>query len=225
MIYEDSELWVKKNAKPCPGCNIPIDKRDGCNHMTCSQCSYEFCWLCLGPLRNHLEPHSCNRYEQHEGAENESERRALFFSERFEVHDQAAAFAKNQAEAIVEKREKLATDMWFVSDEYLDLRERAARTLLEARNFLKNSYVAAWAMKDKLDIRDSFESYQANLELFTEKLSLLLIAMTKLHNLHHEGGERAIHMHFRAVLFSTTSIEKYMGRILSLLDNGQQSTV
>ena len=38
----------KKNLSNCPRCGILILKseRDGCNHMKCSTCSYEFCWIC-----------------------------------------------------------------------------------------------------------------------------------------------------------------------------------
>lgn len=42
--------WVTKNTKECSKCRSPIEKNDGCNHMTC-RCGYEFCWLCLGPYR------------------------------------------------------------------------------------------------------------------------------------------------------------------------------
>lgn len=36
----------KKTCKRCPNCRINIEKNEGCNHMTCSQCHFQFCWFC-----------------------------------------------------------------------------------------------------------------------------------------------------------------------------------
>jgi ankyrin repeat/IBR domain-containing protein 1 len=30
-------LWLITNSKPCPNCNSPIQKNEGCNHMKCSK--------------------------------------------------------------------------------------------------------------------------------------------------------------------------------------------
>lgn len=40
-------LKIQNNWKSCPKCNIVIELRSGCNHITCRNCSYEFCYVCL----------------------------------------------------------------------------------------------------------------------------------------------------------------------------------
>ncbi|KAL0227390.1 hypothetical protein P9112_014714 [Eukaryota sp. TZLM1-RC] len=49
-VYESEENanrnYINQNTKPCPSCNHGIEKIDGCDHMTCSVCQYEFCWRC-----------------------------------------------------------------------------------------------------------------------------------------------------------------------------------
>jgi ariadne-1 len=55
---EDIEAWkdwLKANAKPCPKCKAPISKKQGCMHMTCPQCKYEWCWLCEGDYKKHQD--------------------------------------------------------------------------------------------------------------------------------------------------------------------------
>ena len=39
---------------PNPECNIPFEKRDGCNHIHCPHCGWHFCYLCKESL-NHLD--------------------------------------------------------------------------------------------------------------------------------------------------------------------------
>ena len=35
------------NTKPCPKCQVPIQKVHGCLAMKCSYCHQRFCWSCL----------------------------------------------------------------------------------------------------------------------------------------------------------------------------------
>ncbi|KAK3276973.1 hypothetical protein CYMTET_14987 [Cymbomonas tetramitiformis] len=42
-------VFMRDNITPCPKCKAPIMKNQGCMHMTCPQCSHEWCWNCLIP--------------------------------------------------------------------------------------------------------------------------------------------------------------------------------
>ena len=51
---DEFNAWVKenRNIKPCPQCRIKTWKYDGCNHITCQKCHYEWCWVCFGKYRS-----------------------------------------------------------------------------------------------------------------------------------------------------------------------------
>ena len=46
-IDKDFKKWKKnKLIKRCPKCKFWTEKNNGCNHMTCPECKYEWCWFC-----------------------------------------------------------------------------------------------------------------------------------------------------------------------------------
>ena len=45
-----SMQYMNKCTKRCPHCKFGVSKIDGCNHMTCAQCSGHFCWVCLSKI-------------------------------------------------------------------------------------------------------------------------------------------------------------------------------
>ena len=48
-IDKDFKKWKKnKVIKRCPNCKMWVEKNYGCNHMTCAECHYQWCWLCGG---------------------------------------------------------------------------------------------------------------------------------------------------------------------------------
>lgn len=41
------DVWAKRfGIKICPNCRRKVEKLMGCDHMTCTKCRYEWCWLC-----------------------------------------------------------------------------------------------------------------------------------------------------------------------------------
>ena len=46
-IDKDFKKWKRKKLlKRCPKCKFWTEKNSGCNHMTCPECKYEWCWFC-----------------------------------------------------------------------------------------------------------------------------------------------------------------------------------
>ena len=213
QIFGSSSFWIRKNAKPCPGCTVPIEKSMGCNHMTCEQCKTQFCWLCLTKLQAHSEAHTCNRYDPSSNAETDAERRALFVTDRFKAHEEAEQFALEQVQQFHDKTEKLFEVFWFLTQEDEEIARRALETLVMARNFLKYSYVAAYGMRSQPERLAVFERYQSTLEMFTERLSQL--TETNLHPLYVERGEAHVKNHFQAMNFYHVSVASYLDRILA----------
>ena len=61
-VDKDFQLWKKgKVIKQCPNCKFWTEKNKGCNHMTCAECKYQWCWLCEGKYTtDHFGKGQCN---------------------------------------------------------------------------------------------------------------------------------------------------------------------
>lgn len=61
------EKWAKRTgAKFCPHCRVRVEKNQGCSHMTCTRCTYEWCWSCGLSYNGHYRcpirsPHWANQ--------------------------------------------------------------------------------------------------------------------------------------------------------------------
>lgn len=77
--------WILANTKPCPKCRSRIEKNQGCNHMTCQQCKYEFCWICSGDWKEHGTNtggyYNCNKFNENEdGTDDQSDAAKLILT-------------------------------------------------------------------------------------------------------------------------------------------------
>jgi ariadne-1 len=215
VLQQESELYVRKNTKPCPGCRAPIEKAQGCNHMTCT-CGVQFCWLCLTQLGQHSERHNCNRYRPVDDARDNDERRALFVAERFEAHLQANEFAASQYESTKKRIDFFA----FISEQDENALCGALLTLCNARRYLRNSYVASFGLRGNKPGLHVLESYQGALEMLTERLSHL--TETNLQRLYQEKGERGVKNHFHGLGFFSMSVSNYMDRMSAVIRESKQ---
>ena len=65
VLEKDFQTWSKgKVIKKCPKCKIYTEKNEGCNHMTCTSCKYQWCWLCEGEYKyGHYKEGKCNGHQ------------------------------------------------------------------------------------------------------------------------------------------------------------------
>jgi hypothetical protein len=147
----------------------------------------------------------------------DEERCAIFYTDRFKAHDEAELFIKQKIKEWDEKLQTFASKLWFVSDEEFELLFESMESLATARNFLKWSYVAAWAMQRSAQKLDMFTSLQGTLELVEERLSLIIV-QGNLDDVYKLEGEQGVRMQFRAIGFLQSCIRQYQKRILCFVN-------
>ena len=64
-IDEKMEEYAKKKfIKKCPNCGTWTQKNKGCNHMTCIECNFQWCWLCNKKYTNdHYSSGKCKGFQ------------------------------------------------------------------------------------------------------------------------------------------------------------------
>ncbi|XP_063237548.1 uncharacterized protein LOC134539440 [Bacillus rossius redtenbacheri] len=190
-------LWLVTNSKPCPNCKSPIQKNEGCNHMKCSKCKFDFCWVCLENWKKHSSATGgyfrCNRFEAvHKADEKQgmliSEavqrnqqmqelNRFLHYYTRFRNHENSQKLEEPLLNNARKKMELLASSFCRTNkgedntDKGTKFVEDSIRELLKARRVLCGSYVYGYYLEDNGYNKTIFEFMQNELEEVTEKLS------------------------------------------------------
>uniref|UniRef100_A0A8C8DKM7 Ankyrin repeat and IBR domain-containing protein 1 n=1 Tax=Oryzias sinensis TaxID=183150 RepID=A0A8C8DKM7_9TELE len=193
--YEDAAncLWLLSNSKPCANCKSPIQKNEGCNHMQCAKCKYDFCWICMEEWKKHSSStggyYRCTRYEVIQQVEEQSKEmteeaekkhksfqeldRFMHYYTRFKNHEHSYQLEHHLLKTAKEKMEQLSRalrgreggppDTTFIEDAVLEL--------LKTRRILKCSYPYGFFLEPKSTKKEIYELMQTDLEMVTEDLA------------------------------------------------------
>jgi ariadne-1 len=210
--------WILSNTKRCPSCQKRIEKNQGCNHMTCSQCKHQFCWICMGDWKSHNGNYHCNDFRPQETDEVSAKmklERFLHYYNRYHAHAQGQDFAKKQLKETELKRNQELRNI--ASWENMQFLKDGNQLLIECRRVLKYTYSFAFyhihdgltdnkkdQAKCKIE-KEQFENHQKMLEKFTEELSSLV-------EMPPDEMER------NRIVNQTGAVKTYMENVLKYID-------
>ena len=228
--------WILANTKPCPACKRPIEKNLGCMHMVCSQCKFEFCWMCCGKWSEHGERtggyYACNKYSQSrekEGASEEEKRRAAakqslerytHYYERWAAHGASQTKAAKDLAEMREAKIMRLGDLQNTPVSQLKFVLEAMEQIAECRRVLKWTYGYGYYWMEEDGLRKKFFEFiqgdaESTLELLTEAVE------KDLEEFFTEEKSLVDFADFRGRLTGlTTTVKKYFTTMVTELEEG-----
>ncbi|XP_068182700.1 cullin-9 isoform X2 [Antennarius striatus] len=163
-VEAQSKHLAKLISKRCPSCQAPIEKNEGCLHMTCAKCNHGFCWRCLKPWKpTHKDYYNCSAMVSKAARQ---EKKFQDYNERCTFHHQAKDFAINLENKVSSINEALQMKaLTFVID--------ACKVLAQARKVLAYSCVYSY-YNQETEKMEVMEQQTDALDLYTNALQVLL---------------------------------------------------
>ncbi|XP_063774820.1 cullin-9 isoform X2 [Pseudophryne corroboree] len=163
-VEAQSKHLTKLISKHCPSCQAPIEKNEGCLHMTCAKCNHGFCWRCLKPWKpTHKDYYNCSAMVSKAARQ---EKRFQDYNEKCTFQHQAKDFAislKNRL-CVLNEEPPLRSLTFVIS---------ACKVLEMSRKVLGYSCVYSYYNQDSERL-DVLESQTENLEFQVNALQILL---------------------------------------------------
>lgn len=175
----ENVTWILANTKPCPKCKNPIEKNQGCMHMTC-RCGFQFCWLCLADDRDYKHTRDgrpCNKFLEQPDGDQEAVRanlvRYAHYFERYKSHERAQQVAREKTLPMLSK--DMETLHQKSGDNFCDCKflEEATMQVIDCRRVLKWSYAYGYFAKFDEQRKNYFEYQQGQLEKKVDELQEL----------------------------------------------------